>query len=135
MNTANLAKATAVLLSVHSLLSAPKMVDFRGNCDASGAVFVGADLMVVDDEDAPKTLLRLFYLAGGTPKRSIELPVASLQFDPKHPELDFEAITRFGPVDWTIASHSRSKSTQPRRSRQNLIAFRLTAEGLDYELP
>jgi len=127
MKPVTLIQTAAILLSAHCVSSAQQMVEFLGNCDASGAVLAGRNLLVIDDEDSPKTMLRLFDPAGGPPNRTVELPTASLQFDLKEPELDLEAITRIGRVYWAIGSHSRSKAMQPRWSRQNLIAFRLTA--------
>jgi hypothetical protein len=100
------------------------MVTFEGECDASGAVFVGSELMVVDDEDSH---FRFYNPAqGGEAKRVAEIPTSTLQFDPKEPELDLEAITPAGDsLFWVIGSHSRNDKMQPRWSRQNLFAFHL----------
>ncbi|MBL8228914.1 MAG: DUF3616 domain-containing protein [Bryobacterales bacterium] len=105
-------------------------VTFRGMCDASAAIWIGKQLLIVNDEDQEKTLLRLYDpSAGGDPISEFTLPITNLLFDPKEPELDLEAITEINGTYWAIGSHSRNKAGIARWSRQNLIAFSWTASG------
>lgn len=119
-----------MLLMLQGATAQKATVEFKGMCDASGAIWVGKRLLVINDEDQDRTLLRLFDVTtGGAPVSSIELSPAALQFDPKEPELDLEAIAAADAQFWAIGSHSRNKSGLSRWSRQNLISFRWGSAG------
>lgn len=121
--------AFAALVSAEVETTNPAYVTYEGACDASGAIQVGPHLMVIDDEAEPSNALRFYDPTnGGKPTFIAELSTSAIQFDPKEPELDLEAVTRIGGTYWAIGSHSRSKTSLPRWSRQNLLSFRVEGE-------
>ncbi len=94
---------------------------FRGLCDASGAVAIGNESIVVADDET--NVLRVYRLA------EPGLPVAQYPLDDflgvagaKNPETDIEGATRVGDTLYWITSHGRSKSGKWRASRYRFFA-------------
>ena len=114
--------AVSALLATCAL--AQEFITFKGMCDASGAVWLGKRLLVINDDDQDHTLLRAYDPdSPDKPKAVFEVPHQGLQFDPAKPEIDLEGITWIGDTLWLIGSHSRNKDAKPRRTRHNLIAM------------
>jgi hypothetical protein len=108
-------------------------VRFSGMCDASGALWVGDQLLIVNDEDKPTTWLRFFDPAKPGPAvRSLELSTKGLRVDPENKdlEIDLEAITQMGDRYWLIGSHSRNTHAELQETRHNLISLSLTPSGV-----
>ena len=100
---------------------------FRGMCDASAAVPVGKDrLLVANDED---NVLRLYRSDHG------EEPLATFDLadfikpDRDKPESDLEAAARLGDLVFWTTSHGRNKSDKLRESRHRLFATRIVDDG------
>jgi hypothetical protein len=96
---------------------------YRGICDASAAVAVGANHFVVaNDED---NILR-FYRSG---KSDFSLDSYDLnpylKPDPDHPEADIEAGARLGGLVYWITSHGTNKKGKHRSSRHRFFATRI----------
>jgi len=94
---------------------------FRGICDASGAVPLGDNAMVVADDET--NLLRVYRLD------QPGMPVAEFPMDTflgvdgsKNPEADIEGTTRVGDTLYWITSHGRSKNGKWRASRYRFFA-------------
>jgi hypothetical protein len=109
---------------------------FLGMCDASGAVPLGENtLLVADDED---NVLRIYDAdRGGAPLRKIDVShwlglgdgaQASAGKPAKIPESDIEAATRVGDLAFWLTSHGRSSSGKFRPERLRFFATRI-AEG------
>lgn len=100
---------------------------FTGLCDASAAVTVTNDLLLVaTDED---NLLRLYRAhAPGTPLRTYDL-TRFLQLDKKGPEADLEAATRVGDRAFWIGSHGLNRDGKPRPNRCRFFATDLEVSG------
>ncbi|HWA71595.1 MAG TPA: DUF3616 domain-containing protein [Polyangiaceae bacterium] len=101
-------------------------------CDASGAVPLGQDaLLVADDED---NVLRVYDAdKGGAPLHQIDVsPWLGLETQgaprkvEKTPETDIEAATRLGDLAFWLTSHGRSSSGKVRPERLRLFATRVT---------
>lgn len=111
---------------------------FVGMCDASGAVPLGRDaLLVADDED---NVLRVYDAdRGGLPLHQVDVSQwlgleaqASSRKAEKPPETDIEAATRLADLAFWLTSHGRSSSGKFRPERLRLFATRV-ADG-DFQL-
>lgn len=93
---------------------------YRGMCDASALVPLGARHQVAgDDED---NRLRVYDReAGGLPVWSIDLS-RFLAVDPQEPEVDLEAAARVGDRIYWISSHGRNRKGHFRVSRHRFFA-------------
>jgi hypothetical protein len=100
-------------------IDSPKIVEgpvFEGRCDASAFVFVGADRILVADDE--KKSLGLFALTGG---RATKVSVKShVGVDD---ELDLEGAASIGDVAYFIGSHGRTASGKLAPARAHLFAL------------
>ncbi|ABS27533.1 DUF3616 domain-containing protein [Anaeromyxobacter sp. Fw109-5] len=108
----------------------PRVVEFHGACDASGAVVRGGGLVVVgDDED---NVLRLYDAnRGGAPLASWELS-AALELERgkrRYPETDLEAATGLGDLGLWLTSHGLDSKARRQGARFLLFATRTRADG------
>jgi hypothetical protein len=95
---------------------------FRGMCDASAAVILDEDRVIVaDDEDNG---VRIYRRTGGEPLLVID-PSSFLELAPARPEVDLEAAVRVGDVIYWVSSHGRSSSGKPRPNRLRFFATRV----------
>jgi uncharacterized protein DUF3616 len=120
--------AGAALLRPDAPPPPPAELVFTGMCDASAAVLVDANhLVVANDEDPARTLLRVYDLrAPGAPVETID---ATAALAPKglDAEVDLEGLTRFGSRFALIGSHSRKGDLgDPAPNRRRLLVFQLT---------
>lgn len=108
----------------------PRIVEFHGACDASGAVVrEGGRFVVGDDED---NVLRLYDAdRGGAPLASWDVSAALelARGKRRYPELDVEAATRLGDLDLWLTSHGLDSSARRRPARFLLFATRTRADG------
>ena len=97
-----------------------KPITFRGTSDASAAVALTDDLILVADDE--NNILRVYRTTGP------DLPVFSydltefLETDSDHPEADIEGATRIGDRIYWITSHGRNKDGGLRPSRYRFFA-------------
>lgn len=108
----------------------PRIVEFHGACDASGAVVrEGGRFVVADDED---NVLRLYDAnRGGAPLAAWELS-AALELAPgkrRYPETDVEAATGLGDVALWLTSHALDSKARRQGARFLLFATRTRADG------
>ncbi|MDY7229808.1 DUF3616 domain-containing protein [Hyalangium rubrum] len=102
---------------------------FEGGCDASGAVALeGGRFIVGDDED---NILRVYDgRRGGKPLYSVDLsPHLELPAKKRPPEVDIEAATELGALDFWLSSHGRNSSGKEQPSRFRLFATTPPKEG------
>ena len=106
---------------------------FKGACDASAAVALDSDIILVaDDED---NYLRIYsYDDPGLPISSFSLDDFLGVVDSSHPESDIEACTRVGNIIYWITSHGRSKKGKWRSSRYRLFATEILKINGNYKL-
>jgi len=106
---------------------------FKGACDASAAVALDSDtILVADDED---NYLRIYsYDDPGLPISSFSLDDFLGVVDSSHPESDIEACTRVGNIIYWITSHGRSKKGKWRSSRYRLFATEILKINGNYKL-
>ena len=106
---------------------------FKGACDASAAVALDSDtILVADDED---NYLRIYsYDDPGLPILSFSLDDFLGVVDSSHPESDIEACTRVGNIIYWITSHGRSKKGKWRSSRYRLFATEILKINGNYKL-
>lgn len=104
-----------------TLVALSEVKFFRGACDASAALALDSDaILVADDED---NILRIYsYDDPGLPISSFSLDDFLGVVDSSHPESDIEACTRVGDIIYWITSHGRSKKGKWRNSRYRLFA-------------
>lgn len=109
-------------------------VEYRGMCDASGAVALGGDqFAVADDED---NVLRVYDAAhGGSPRSAVDVSAALGLLGKKHVrEADIEAATRFGGYALWLTSHGRNKNGKRQRARFKFFATTAPEHGTALEL-
>ena len=108
------------------------VIEYQGLCNASAAVALdGGRFLVADDEDKPKTFLRV-YRSGRPegPLSALPLPNDALELDPsKDLEVDIEGAARIGDRIYWIGSHSANNEGRPRPNRCRLFATRVITEG------
>lgn len=101
-------------------------VVFQGVSNASAAVAIGADQVLVADDDDNR--LRLYDVAGGAPKRvfdwSGELPSTG-----RNREADIEGAARIGDRIYWLGSHSRDKDGDLRPHRRRFFATDLITDA------
>lgn len=94
------------------------VVRYRGMCDASAAVALGADHFVVaNDED---NLLRIYR--HGRPEPVSTLPLAGFLGTADDDESDLEAAAQIGNRIYWISSHARNRNGKARPARQRFFA-------------
>ncbi len=98
---------------------------FREASDASAAVAIGEDgIIVADDEN---NALRVYRTGtSGLPSFSYDL-TDFLGIDPEHPEADIEGATKIGNRAYWITSHGRNKDGKMRPNRYRFFATEVHA--------
>jgi len=105
---------------------------FRGSCDASAAVALTDDSLVVADDE--NNTLRVYrFVDRATPSRAFDLS-AHLAVEAGHPEADIEGAARAGDRIYWITSHGRNKDGKLRPNRYRLFATQLEIQGDDLSL-
>lgn len=93
---------------------------FRGASDASAAVAISSDMVVVADDE--NNVLRVYEIGtGGMPVSSHDL-TAFLGIDPEYPEADIEGATMIGSRIYWITSHGRNRNGKMRPNRYRFFA-------------
>jgi hypothetical protein len=96
-----------------------KLLEFRGICDASGAVALDENRIIVGDDE--KAFLSIYRLDNQSLEMPIPLP-AAVAGSGDDSEADIEGATIFqGRIVW-ITSHGRSKKGKVRQDRFQLFA-------------
>lgn len=110
----------------------PTRSRFQGMCDASAAIAVGTDcLLVASDEDS---VLRLYRASQPGPPAQVFDLAPHLALDDKHPETDIEGAAPLGDLVFWITSHGRNAAGKVRESRDRFFAVRLHESGGSYSL-
>jgi hypothetical protein len=112
----------------------PRVVEYRGLCDASAAVFLGAGRFVVAcDED---NTLRVYRRTEPEPARSIPLDgFLKLDGRSKNRETDIEAAAGLGDLTFWITSHGRDKDGEIRPNRHRFFALRADSANPELLVP
>jgi hypothetical protein len=108
-------------------------IEYRGMCDASGAVALGSgQFAVADDED---NVLRVYDAAhGGVPRASVDVSGAlGLLGKKRVREADIEAATRFGTRALWLTSHARSSHGKRHSERFKFFATTAPEHGATLE--
>jgi hypothetical protein len=115
-----LASAACTRAMVSSPLESGPWRVYRGASDASAAVFLdGERIVVADDED---NVLRIYSAErAGAPLSAVDVS-SFLRVDPRKPEADIEAAARVGDRIYWITSHGRSRKGKVRESRGRFFA-------------
>ena len=105
---------------------------YRGMCDASAVVTLGASHFVVaDDED---NILRVYSREnGGLPVRAIDF-ARFLAVTPRSPEADIEGAARVGDRVYWITSHGRNKNAKQRINRHRFFATTVLENNGSFEI-
>jgi len=96
-----------------------KEIIFRGASDASAAIAVREDLVIVADDE--NNVLRIYKTGGGVPVYSFNLS-KFLHVEQEHPEADIEGATRVGNRIYWITSHGRNADGKIRPNRYRFFA-------------
>jgi len=99
--------------------AAAPWISYSGLSDASAAVAIDADRILVADDET--NVLRLYAIGGGAPLASHDM-APFLASSVQNPEADLEGGARVGDRIYWIASHGRSKSGKQRPNRQVFFA-------------
>ena len=99
--------------------SGEKEIIFCGASDASAAIAVREDLVVVADDE--NNVLRVYKTSGGMPVYSYDLS-EFLKVEKEHPEADIEGATRVGNRIYWITSHGRNADGKIRPNRYRFFA-------------
>jgi hypothetical protein len=100
---------------------------YHGISDASAAVAVGEDSIIVADDE--NNVLRVYKIGGGDqPVFQYDLTVF-LQVEPNQPEADIEGATQIGDRIYWITSHGRNKDGKDRPSRYRFFATTIGMEN------
>jgi hypothetical protein len=118
-------------------INAPIHSVFRGMCDASAAVLLDPEHVVVADDET--NVLRAYRITGGDPvavSKSLSEAAGATPKDGAYRELDLEGAARIGDVVYWIGSHGNNKSGKARPGRHRLIATKVILAGdrLDVEV-
>src|SRR3954453_20739143 len=109
----------------------PAAIVFNGICDASAAIALDENRVIVGDDEKP--WLSVYRLDGGEAVARIPLPQAGSAgagSDGKHaPEADIEAATVFGGRIVWISSNGRNGDGEVDRDRFQLFASHRLANG------
>ncbi|MDO5625471.1 MAG: hypothetical protein Q4G71_12385, partial [Pseudomonadota bacterium] len=115
---------TAATANADTALFTPNPGTTSGSSDASTAIALDADWMIVGDDEA--SVLRVYPRAGGA-------AVAEWSFDGvlglRGEELDVEASTRIGNTLYFIGSHSNKRAGAEADSREHLFAVTTSGTG------
>lgn len=108
-------------------ISSAQVQRFRGTSDASAAIALGKDLILMADDE--NNHLRCYSTsAGGRPSATFDMS-EWLDVDPGSPEVDIEGAARVGDLVYWISSHGRNKSGKFRSSRHRFFATRIKRKG------
>lgn len=121
-----LAAVLAWPLSMTAADTPSEPATYYGMSDASAAVPVDADRILVADDETNS--LRLYRVGGGQPPATYDL-AATLAVDEDHPEADIEGATRVGSRVYWITSHGRNKDGKDRPSRHRFFAVQIDGDG------
>lgn len=111
---------------------APEVIECQGMANASAAVRVGGNrILVGSDED--NALLLYDARSGGRPIKAFQTS-PWLGHGSSAGEVDFEGAARVGDVLFWIGSHSRNKNGRYRPERQRLLALRISDEDGEVHL-
>ena len=108
-----------------------QMLIFQGASDASAAVAVGDDHIVVADDE--NNVLRCYETQGGLPIKQWRMD-AFLGVNGNYPEVDIEGATRVGQRVYWISSHGRNKDGKLRKNRYRFFATRVLGQGSSVDL-
>lgn len=111
---------------------APAFLEGRGLANASAAVRVGDDQILVGS-DENNALLLYRASVGGEPLK-VFATSRWLDLASSPGEVDFEGAARVGDVLYWIGSHARNKNGKYRPERHRLLALRLTGDKGEVEL-
>lgn len=106
---------------------AGEVLVFRGAADASAAVAVADDLVIVADDE--NNTLRVYSLSKAGPPVSSYNLTEFLGADRQSPEADIEGATTVGRRIYWITSHGRSKDGKVRLSRYRFFATDVSVEN------
>jgi hypothetical protein len=121
-----------------SSVSAP--LTYRGMCDASGGVALGANLFAVADDEGNQIRIYRFD-TGGLPQQVIDVG-SFLNLVDGYPETDLEGAAWLGGQVYWIGSHGRNREGKHRPNRHCFFAttvdqttngFRLVPVGANYK--
>jgi hypothetical protein len=109
-----------------------ELLVFHGASDASAAVSVNDNMVVVADDE--NNILRIYDVnKGGSPVGSFDM-TSFLDIEPNHPEADIEGATKVGQRIYWITSHGRNKNGKLRPNRYRFFATDLIVEGHNVKL-
>lgn len=125
-----------VLIASVARAQSPSVLEFKGICDASAAVALDENLIIVGDDEKP--WLSIYRL--DTQQLEMTIPLAAFGIgaaigaDEDPPEADIEAATVLdGRIVW-ITSHGRNKNGKVRPDRFQLFAsHRLNPDGAAWD--
>ncbi len=96
-----------------------------GSSDASAALALDANWMVVGDDEA--SVLRVYHREGGAAVKEWNYSAVLGNGG----ELDLEAGTRIGDTFYFTGSHSNNKSGAEQNNREHILAVKITGTGAD----
>jgi hypothetical protein len=101
----------------------PVTFDFAQTCNASAAVLLGDDSVLVADERTD--VLHTYATTGGAPTGEIDLyPITKTPQFAKRNYSAFEGAARQGDMVFLITSHARSEKGANRARRRHLVALK-----------
>jgi len=117
----------AALAAADGLIVNPRL--FFGACNASGAVPVGTNLVLVADDE--NNTLRLYRSdMAGLPVKEYDMDAfLGVRLEGKSLEADLEAGARIGDRAFWIGSHGRNKGGKERSNRHRFFATDISAVG------
>lgn len=108
------------------------LIECRGMANASAAVRIGTDRVLVGS-DENNTLILYSSIRGGAPLKVFETsPWLGLRRG--EGEADFEGAARIGDVVYWIGSHARNKNGRYRPERHRFLALKISHEDGELEL-
>ena len=96
------------------------VITFRGASDASAAVSLGGDMIIVADDE--NNSLRIYDINSAGDAIAEHDLTSFLGVDAEHPEADIEGAARIGDRIYWITSHGRNKDGKMRSSRHRFFA-------------
>ena len=120
------------LSAIFPARAAHSMIECRGLANASAAVRIGQDRILVGS-DENNDLVLYSATSGGAPLKVFEIsPWLGLRRGDG--EADFEGAARIGDVVYWIGSHARSKNGRYRPDRHRFLALKISHEDGELEL-
>jgi hypothetical protein len=110
----------------HAATLSPPTV-YRGMSDASGAIALGTNLFAVADNELSRIMV---YRRdqGGQPLKVVDL-ARFLETDPRHPQVDVEAVALRGDRAYWISSHGRDARGRDAPGRERFFATTIRGTG------